>query len=286
MSDENQSQLDQPKVLSNLSPMDCSPEIAELCDALCKAQGEFKAIPKDSEVEVKNKEGRKLYSYKYADLTTIIDCTRPQLSKHGLSFTQDYCKHRVLGVGIVTILFHKSGQWLKTGFVPCPINSNDMKAVAGQFTYGKRISLTAALGVSADEDVDAGSIEANQGNTIQKEPPKKKPENKAPQKPSPKKTAPPQNKAPQKKSEEQPPWANDEPPPPDELDQALGYTEDDQHSTLLKSLKEVVDDKGLSTEDARGIVEMIFGEGQRASRLGTADLLQLITYIRKMPNTR
>jgi hypothetical protein len=44
----------------------------------------------------------------------------------------------------------------------------DMKQVAGQFTYGKRISYTAALGISADEDVDAASIEGESGNATTK----------------------------------------------------------------------------------------------------------------------
>lgn len=157
-------------VVSLFKVFESSENINELTEALSQAQGEFPPIPKDSEVAVKNKEGRLLYTYKYADLTTIIDKTRPSLTKSGLSFTQDYFKHPHLGVGIATLIFHKSGQWLKTGFVPCPIQSNDMKQVAGQFTYGKRISLTAALGVSADEDVDAGPLEPE--NETTKLPPK------------------------------------------------------------------------------------------------------------------
>lgn len=135
--------------------------IEKLAEALAKAQGEFPVIPKDSEVEVKSKEGKLLYKYKYADLTTIISHTRPALSKHGLSFTQG------MGVGgFNTLLMHSSGQRMLTGFIPCVIPTNaDMKQVAGLITYVKRISLTAALGVSADEDVDAAANEAVQGNT-------------------------------------------------------------------------------------------------------------------------
>ncbi len=140
----------------------------KLFDALAKAQSEFPVIPKDSEVEVK-KESKFLYKYKYADLTTIIDCTRPSMTKHGLSFTQTYCKMADLGTGIITIIQHNSGEVLKTGFVPCTIESKtDMKFVGGQFTFGKRISLTAALGISADEDMDAAGDDGKDGNSTEK----------------------------------------------------------------------------------------------------------------------
>lgn len=142
--------------------------VEKIFTALAKAQGEFPAIPKDSEVEVKSKEGKFLYKYKYAELTTIIDCTRPSLLKNELGFTQDFIKNE-LGTGIVTIIFHSSGQVLKTGFTPFAIPQNaDMKSVAGLFTYAKRISLTAALGVSADEDVDAAGADATKGNSTDK----------------------------------------------------------------------------------------------------------------------
>jgi hypothetical protein len=113
-----------------------------------------------------------LYSYKYADLTEIISATRPALTKYGLSFTQSYKDG-----GFLTVLFHSSGESMKTGFVPCEIAKNlDMKVVAGLFTYGKRISLTAALGVSADEDIDAAAEESKQGNSTTRTENKKKEE--------------------------------------------------------------------------------------------------------------
>lgn len=136
----------------------------KLFEAFSAAQGEFPTIPKNSEVTVKDRAGKFLYSYKYADLTEIISSTRPALAKHGISFTQDYKFVEGLGHGIVTTILYKSGESFDSGFVPCEVKGMNMKDVAGQFTYGKRISLTAALGISADEDVDAGSIEGSQGN--------------------------------------------------------------------------------------------------------------------------
>jgi hypothetical protein len=136
-----------------------SPQINELLTAFAKAQGEFPVIPKNKEVTVRNKENtRNLYSFKYADLTEIIDCTRPSLTKHALSFTQSLMDIEKLGLGFVTRIMHASGQWMDTGFIPATISNNAaMKDIAGLATYGKRLSLSEALGISADDDIDAPS---------------------------------------------------------------------------------------------------------------------------------
>lgn len=151
--------------------------IAKLAEALSKAQGEFPLIPKDSKVEVYSKppERKLLYTYMYADLTTIITCVRPALAKHGLSFTQDYGLKNAFE-GFFTRLMHASGEILDSGFVKCKIDDkDDMKIVAGLVTYAKRISLTAALGISADDDNDAAGIEGKAGNSTVKPAAIKKP---------------------------------------------------------------------------------------------------------------
>lgn len=144
--------------------------VSKLYDAFSKAQGEFPVIPKDSTVRVNSKEGKFLYEYKYADLTTIIAQTRPALVKHGLSFTQDYCIEKK---GFFTQINHSSGASVKAGFIPCVVSNSDWKQVGSAYTYAKRISLTAALGISADEDLDAAQANAESGNTTSKSNPQK-----------------------------------------------------------------------------------------------------------------
>lgn len=145
--------------------MKTSDQTNELFAAIARAQSEFPAIPKNQEVEVK-KDGRSLYKFKYADLTQIIDSTRPCLTKNGISFTQSMVRDDLLGMGFVTRLMHSSGQWCETGFVPAVLSERSgMKDVAGVTTYGKRLSLSQALGVSADEDIDAPP---EQGEQIEK----------------------------------------------------------------------------------------------------------------------
>lgn len=226
--------------------IDSSEKINELVEALGLAQGKFPVIAKDSEVRVYSKppERKFLYSYMYADLTAIIDATRPALNDNGLSFTQDYTKHPALGVGICTILFHKSGQWLKTGFVPCSIQGMDMKGIAGQFTYGKRISLTAALGVSGDEDVDAASIEGQQGNQTEKTPPKKS-------------KAPIKNHAP---GAENPPHQREK--------------------RKVDELVAIVREAGIKDLLVPQIIQQVVGEKRKATELAPIEIDQVVTHIR------
>jgi hypothetical protein len=183
----------------------------ELFTALSKAQGEFPPIPKNKKVDVYSKppERKFLYSYMYADLTTIIDCTRPALSKNGLSFTQ-----QMFDKGFVTVIMHSSGETIRTGFIPCEIKPDtDMKTVAGIVTYVKRISLTAALGVSADEDIDAEPDEAKLGNSTIKSDVKQRqqPRNYAP---TPQQQAPVQSSPPVSSTATMADLFNEKPPMP------------------------------------------------------------------------
>jgi hypothetical protein len=131
-----------------------SNEIEKLCEALAKAQSEFPQIEKNQEVEVK-KDNKLLYKFKYADLTEIVNKTRPALSKHGISYTQTMGIVDGLGFCFYTQLMCQ-GQWMKTGFIPANFRENMiMKDIAGLATYGKRLSLSEALGVAADDDLDA-----------------------------------------------------------------------------------------------------------------------------------
>lgn len=133
-----------------------SQDTSDIFTAICKAQGEFPSIPKNRTVDVKSREGKFLYSFDYADLAQIITSVRPTLMANGLSFTQSLTKTENMGLGYVTRIMHLSGQWLDTGFVPAILSENSiMKDVAGNVTYGKRLSLSEALGVSADDDIDA-----------------------------------------------------------------------------------------------------------------------------------
>ena len=130
----------------------------ELYAALSKAQGEFKSIPKNKEV-VKtgvSKTGKSFqYSYRYADLDSIIASVRPILAKHGLLVTQGISQDE--RNCCITSIGHESGQTLLSS---CPIllDPTDMQKLGGAITYAKRYGLSLALGISTDDDLDANDL--------------------------------------------------------------------------------------------------------------------------------
>lgn len=142
--------------------MNKSEQINELTEALWTLQGEITD-------PVKNKDG---HGYKYADLGQVLKILRPHLKANGLSFSQMLCTPISDDkIAIETILMHKSGQWISS-VMEMQINepiinqygktkTNKAQSVGTVITYAKRYALTAAFGISADEDTDADQSGAN-----------------------------------------------------------------------------------------------------------------------------
>lgn len=140
---------------------------SKIFDAFSKAQADFPSIEKNCKVDVFSKPPNRqlLYTYYYADLTEIISKTRPSLSKNGLSFSQGMSESNT---GFCTKIMHSSGESFESGLILTQVKANDYKEMGGAMTYLKRISLSAALGIVADEDVDAAQSEAQNGNSTSK----------------------------------------------------------------------------------------------------------------------
>ena len=136
----------------------------EIALALSKAQAEMPVIP----MNAKNP----FLKNKYADLGSVIDTVRPVLAKYELAFSQI-----PVGsggeVGVKTILMHSSGEFIEDT-ITLPISAEKGKSsaqVAGSIiTYLRRYSLSAILGVYADEDID-GNAPNGSSETAQKKAP-------------------------------------------------------------------------------------------------------------------
>lgn len=128
--------------------MNSSQTINELATALSKAQGEFKAIVKDT----------KGYGYKYATLDQLIEMASPIMSKHGLSFVQPAYSLDVNATVVETIILHDSGQWLSSGAIHAqasnPGKLSPMQTIGSAITYARRYQLASMLGIAAEEDTD------------------------------------------------------------------------------------------------------------------------------------
>lgn len=123
--------------------MNKSESVVNIMAALIKAQSEFPEVPKTKEVIVQGSKGS--YTFKYAPLESMIKLLRPALTANGLGFTQG-----ASGETLVTTVFHSSGEWFSHSM---PLLDMPYEQQYGaRFSYRRRYSLKAALGVETDDD--------------------------------------------------------------------------------------------------------------------------------------
>lgn len=135
--------------------MERSESIKELAAALSKFQAQVPRIDLDREVEVATRTGGK-YRFRYATFANILDNVRKPMADNGLSFTQIVDERG----GVTTVLMHSSGEWMSSYLVIPPVDKGP-QATGSAITYTKRYSLSAILGVCADDDDDANAAEGN-----------------------------------------------------------------------------------------------------------------------------
>lgn len=136
-----------------------SDNIDSLAEALSKAQATIENVSKD----------RQGYSYKYADLASCLDAVRKPLSDNGFSLSQIISQDEDKMPVLITLLIHKSGQWLKSTF---PIESvvmkqgNPLQHLGAGITYIRRYALSAIVGLTQEDD-DAQSLSKKEEKTLE-----------------------------------------------------------------------------------------------------------------------
>ena len=136
-----------------------SESLSNIAAALAKVQAEIKN-------PIKNQINKGVQgSPKYANLEdTLQDYVRPVLTKHGMSVFQPIKTDDAGRVGVCTVLFHESGEFIEGDYAFCdvkiPTNSSGKEiltqgqAIGVNITYLRRYSLNAALGINGDKDTD------------------------------------------------------------------------------------------------------------------------------------
>lgn len=136
-----------------------SESLTNIAAALCKVQAEIKN-------PIKNQTNKGVQGApKYANLEdTLQDYVRPVLTKHGMSVFQPVKTDENGRVGVCTVLFHESGEFIEGDYVFCELKiptNRDGKEILTQgqatgvnITYLRRYSLNAALGINGDKDTD------------------------------------------------------------------------------------------------------------------------------------
>lgn len=126
----------------------------ELAKAFVAFQKELRTVKKDGKADAGQ------YDYTYATLDAIIEAVREPLANNGLSFTQPLSSSDDGKVVITTIVRHESGQE-QSSSLHVNVNGLTPQKVGSVFTYYKRYSLGATLGIATEEDDDgkAGNTE-------------------------------------------------------------------------------------------------------------------------------
>ena len=115
-------------------------------------------------------------TFKYADLTKIIESIKDLCGKYDLSIIQDAVNNPSFpGIIVTTLILHnESGQWI-SGSVPIApskaIPNNGSHCSGSMLTYGRRYSLAALFMITQEDD------DGNYGNTFETN---KEPEPKVP----------------------------------------------------------------------------------------------------------
>ena len=129
--------------------MNKSESIANLATALAMAQMNIKGAIKDS--------NNPFFKSKYADLSSVVEAIRPAFGQCGLSYIQRVEPSDKDEVRVETILFHASGEWLSCGVLNLPVSKADAQGYGSALTYARRYSLSAACGVTTENEDDDGN---------------------------------------------------------------------------------------------------------------------------------
>ncbi len=127
-------------------PIEFSSSIASIAGALAAAQGEIQDAKKDAvNPHFKNR---------YSTLSSVRAAVTPAFSKNGLAVAQYFEPHGLDGVMCITLLMHKSGEWIKSKLF-VPTTKKDAQGMGSAITYGRRYQLAAIANISSDDDDDA-----------------------------------------------------------------------------------------------------------------------------------
>lgn len=127
--------------------MDNSRNLDQLATALCAAQSEFAAVPKDAD--------NPFFRSRYASLATVVKTTTPVLAQHGLCVSQTI-GYRDGSDTLTTVLLHVSGEYLRDT-MRLHLAKDDPQGQGSAVTYAKRYAYQAILGVICDEDDDGNA---------------------------------------------------------------------------------------------------------------------------------
>lgn len=131
--------------------MNHSDTLSKIAPSMVKALAELKAAQMDST--------NKFLGNRYASLGSVIEAERSVLAKHDLGITQIVTNNELYWIGVETIIWHSSGEWISgTVSMPLPDEQQKGRSMAQEagaiISYLRRYGLSGILNLYADEDTD------------------------------------------------------------------------------------------------------------------------------------
>jgi hypothetical protein len=124
-----------------------SAELNALFTALAKAQAEMKIASR----EVSNP----FFKSTYSDLPSLIEASRPYLTKNGLCVIQRTLVNGNSVCYLSSRLGHSSGQWIEAKMPILPAKQ-DIQSIGSYITYLRRYTYACLVGVASGEGDDDG----------------------------------------------------------------------------------------------------------------------------------
>ena len=121
-----------------------SESIKQITAALCAFQAEVANVKKTSD--------NPFFKSKYAKLEDILNEYRPIQTKHGLFISQSPVSDANGRVGVVTGIYHTSGEYKISEPFYLTLTKNDPQGAGSGITYARRYSLAAEIGIQQEDD--------------------------------------------------------------------------------------------------------------------------------------
>jgi hypothetical protein len=131
-----------------------SEKVENISKALAKFQAEV--------TNPKNTADNPFFKSKYAPLQDILSSVRPLLAKQGLAILQNPSGDGK-NIAISTLILHESGEWIELDPLILQAEKATAQGAGSAITYGRRYALSAALGISSEDD-DDGNHASNLAN--------------------------------------------------------------------------------------------------------------------------
>ena len=132
--------------------MNRSESIENLAKAFVKFQSEV--------TNPANTADNPFFKSKYAPLNEVLNLVRPILTKYGLSIIQSPSAQGD-SVTVTTMILHESGEWIRLDPLTLKADKNTAQGIGSAITYARRYALSAALGISSEDDDDGNIASGN-----------------------------------------------------------------------------------------------------------------------------